>query len=390
MHAPDGSNNAVDVVLAGASVRAAAYSALRAGLLPRCLDLFGDDDLRAVCEVQTIPPSEYPHGFARLLDAIPSVPLIYTGALENHPAVLARLSRHRPLWGIAGDLLRAVRDPCCVHAALAAANLPALEIVPTGAAIPADGRWLSKPLAGASGAGVRFARNGETVPPGRYAQRFVAGDSGGAIFCGDGKKATLLGVTRQLLGLDWLHTSGFRYCGSVGPWQLPEPVQRTLTDVGLALASAFGLCGLFGVDFVLDGETVWLVEVNPRYTASIEVLEYATGLQALAWHRCAFASGEPPGTPAASANIVGKVILYASERLTIPGAAPWLTDDRASSLVELPLFADVPATGAVIERGRPILTLFARGATEAACLEALRHRACEVESILYGEGIACG
>src|SRR5262249_21716166 len=239
MHAPDGSNNAVDVVLAGASVRAAAYSALRAGLRPRCLDLFGDVDLPAVCEVQTIPPSEYPHGFTRLLDTIPSVPLVYTGALENHPAVLARLSRDRPLWGIAGDLLRAVRDPFCVHAALAASHLPALEIVPAGNTIPADGRWLSKPLAGASGAGVRFARNGEIVPPGRYAQRCGAGDSGGAIFCANGGKATLLGVTRQLLGLDWLHTSGFRYCGSIGPRELPEAAESTLTNIGLALAAVF-------------------------------------------------------------------------------------------------------------------------------------------------------
>src|SRR5262249_12759663 len=154
------------------------------------------------------------------------------------------------------------------------------------------------------------------------------------------------------------------YCGSVGPWALPEAAERMLTDVGLALASAFGLCGLFGVDFVFDGATAWLVEGNPRYTASIEVLEHATGLRALGWHRFAFAGGETPALPAVASDIVGKVILYARERLTIPGAAPWLAADRALSFAELPRFADLPAAGTVIERGRPILTLFARDATE--------------------------
>src|SRR5207245_5579110 len=118
--------------LVGASVRAAAFSALRAGLRPRCLDLFGDVDLRARCDVQTIPPSEYPQGFTRLLGTVAPEPVVYTGALENHPVVLAQLGCYRPLWGITGDLLRAVRDPFCVHAALTASDRPALEVLPPG------------------------------------------------------------------------------------------------------------------------------------------------------------------------------------------------------------------------------------------------------------------
>ena len=37
------------LLLFGASVRAAAFSALRAGLRPWCADLFGDADLQARC-----------------------------------------------------------------------------------------------------------------------------------------------------------------------------------------------------------------------------------------------------------------------------------------------------------------------------------------------------
>ena len=43
-----------DVLILGTSCRAAAFSALRAGLRPRCADYFGDRDLAAVCPVVRI------------------------------------------------------------------------------------------------------------------------------------------------------------------------------------------------------------------------------------------------------------------------------------------------------------------------------------------------
>ena len=48
------------------------------------------------------------------------------------------------------------------------------------------------------------------------------------------------------------------------------------------LADRFELSGLFGVDFILDGDQVWTLEVNPRYTASVEIVERATGIHAIA------------------------------------------------------------------------------------------------------------
>jgi hypothetical protein len=40
---------------------------------------------------------------------------------------------------------------------------------------------------------------------------------------------------------------------------------------------------LFGIDGILDGERFWPVEVDPRYSASVKVLEYASGLKAMLW-----------------------------------------------------------------------------------------------------------
>ena len=54
------------LLILGASVRAAAFSALRAGLRPWCVDLFADLDLRANCPALVIDASRYPNGLAAL------------------------------------------------------------------------------------------------------------------------------------------------------------------------------------------------------------------------------------------------------------------------------------------------------------------------------------
>src|SRR5262245_37896608 len=103
------------LLLIGASVRAAAGSALRAGLRPWCADLFADADLAAVCPVQRLP-GDYPRGFIALAKSAPPGPWLYTGGLENWPDVVAAIASERTLWGNDADVLQRVRDPALVAA----------------------------------------------------------------------------------------------------------------------------------------------------------------------------------------------------------------------------------------------------------------------------------
>src|SRR5205807_1077251 len=85
------------LIIVGASARAAAFSALRAGLRPWCIDLFADADLRARCPVTHLEPDRYPYGLAELLPQAPPGPWMYTGGLENRPNLIRRLARGREL-----------------------------------------------------------------------------------------------------------------------------------------------------------------------------------------------------------------------------------------------------------------------------------------------------
>ena len=374
----------VDLIILGASARAAAFSALRAGLQPWCADLFADVDLRAHCAAVRLGGA-YPDGFSELLATAPAAPWLYTGGLENHPRLVARLAQLRTLWGNDAAALTAVRDPLIVQHLLCAAGLAAPRCVRQHRAALGTGRWLLKPLRGAGGVGIRFhtGEESDALLSRSYLQEYLEGESRSALYVAGARETRLLGMTRQLIGATWLHAAPFQYCGSVGPLALDVRERAALGRLGEVLATGCGLRGLFGVDGVWRDGTFWPVEVNPRYSASIEVLEYATGLTALAWHRSAFDSSAPvPPEPAAA--IFGKAILFARAAMTFPATGPW----QSSSGWGTPAFADVPECGQQIEARRPVLTYFARADDLESCQDALQKTAEELDRQFAACGLA--
>ncbi|MFN5586789.1 MAG: hypothetical protein ACK5DR_15920, partial [Planctomyces sp.] len=103
------------VVLAGASVRSLAESAVAAGLQPLCGEVFGDRDLLQLLEFSGGRFLGRLQSFADLpglLRAVPAdVPLVWSGGLENAPDLLEELCRSgRPITGCAPAAVRAVRN----------------------------------------------------------------------------------------------------------------------------------------------------------------------------------------------------------------------------------------------------------------------------------------
>src|SRR4051812_36466909 len=97
-----------EMIVIGASVRALAFSAIRAGYQPYAIDLYTDRDLAAVCPAVKI--QRYPHDFEGALAAAPKAPWMYSGALENYPDLLARLASIRPLIGNSTEVVVKARN----------------------------------------------------------------------------------------------------------------------------------------------------------------------------------------------------------------------------------------------------------------------------------------
>jgi predicted ATP-grasp superfamily ATP-dependent carboligase len=214
----------------------------------------------------------------------------------------------------------------------------------------------------------------------------MEGEPCAALYVSEGSHARLLGVTRQLVGEPWLNAAPFQYCGSVGPLAPAQAVLRALQLLGNSLIEGFGLRGLFGVDCVLRAGIPYPVEVNPRYTASVEVLEHGAGVAFLALHRQAFDAAAPaPPAGCVAGGIIGKAVLFARRSLEFPAHGPWTaTLRRPVEPWDVPAFADIPRAGTRIAAGRPVLSLFARAGSVAACLDELRHTAADLDRHLCG------
>lgn len=392
-------DNRPALVIVGASTRAAAHSAIRAGWRPFCVDMYGDADLRSVAPVLTV--ADYPGGLPRAAEALPVAPWIYTGGLENYPDIVSDISTRRHLFGNGADVLARVRDPWWVAARLAAAGLPVLELCAgEDRSAPRNGNWLRKPLRGAGGRGICYwdaASEPATEPT--YFQRYVAGVSYSAQFLAATHGTRLVGITRQLVGLRAVNAPLFAWCGNITQPDLAPAIIQQLQAIGETLASSAPLRGLFGCDFVVADGTAWLTEVNPRYTAAMELLDYQIGASLLGLHleACGWpnpgSNAESPERPASDPLIqrasieapfpamgeiwnvqpnthrhLGRIVLFADQDLIARDATHLLrppTDDR------LPFVADLPQPDQSIPRGAPICSLFTYERSEEACMARL-------------------
>jgi predicted ATP-grasp superfamily ATP-dependent carboligase len=363
-------------LIVGASTRAAAFSALRAGLAPRCSDFFADRDLSSTCPVARVDSQEGAEGFERGARELSGDAWIFTGPLENLPHLVERLSRTIPLLGTGPAALRAVRDPLRVSEVLRATGLDAPDVRLSPEGLPRDGTWMVKPVASGGGRLVQILV--ETWRPCTepcYFQKRLRAPSYSALFIADRGAADLIGVTKQLVGSPG---SPFGYRGSVGPWQPSDGLTCRLRAIGQTLSTSFALAGWFGVDFILHDGRPWPVEVNPRYVASTEVLELATGRSLVAEHLRAcgegFAASRPPLRPPDDVNalVVGKAILYARRTFLVPDVP--VPDLSCRTPFAIPEIADVPWPGTRIEAGQPVLTVFASGEDIATCETRLRFK----------------
>jgi predicted ATP-grasp superfamily ATP-dependent carboligase len=381
------------LLILGASARAAAFSALAAGLEPICGDAFADADLRRACPSRAT--ARYPAGLAEIARAAPPAPWIYTGALENQPALIARISQGRLLLGNGSRVLAGVRDPFAVAGALTAAGLSAPALARSSSGLPRDGNWLRKPLRSSGGIGIapwlpsalnERSEHEHAVKPKHYYQQRITGVSCAAIYVAAGGKSQLLGASEQLLTAR-TRDAAFRYAGSVGPLQLSGGAADRLRRIGEVLAQSFELVGLFGVDYIDDGRDVWPVEINPRYTASIEILERGLGFSAVGCHVAACLEGELPGAAIASAENRtatlwhAKRIIYASGHGVVD---PLTTEALFATAAKdgLLTIADIPNAGAELLPGRPILTLFGQGTSREAALAEIAHASSALAKML--------
>ncbi len=369
------------LAVAGVSVRMLAEAAAADGFEVISLDLFGDADThRASAQWRAIGTGDgLQIDGERLLAALGELAQrgdvqgwIAGSGFDGRPDLLARGAALLPLIGTRAEAVRRVRDPRVFFGFLDEMRIthPAVQME-----APDDvAGWLRKDAGACGGWHIRHASAlDEAVgaslespekplpttlsrtPEGshRYYERQVDGTPTSATFIANGRSAVVLGFNRLLVRRFGSHP--YVYGGAIGPVRLPDRAANDVTAAVRAIAETFSLQGLGSLDFMLDGDAISVLEVNPRPPASMSL--YGGGIVTAHVDACIdgtlpLASQETARADAASITVHGSDIVFARRRIM-------LDDTALARLAAWPHCHDLPNAAGAFEVGDPICSVSA-------------------------------
>ena len=369
------------ILIAAQSGRALTAAARRAGLRPFVVDLFGDEDTRALAESYRQAEGRFGFGASArstlcALDRLAAAAgprllgIVLGSGFEHAPALIAAIAARFPLLGASASTVAQLKDPITFAALLAGIGAPHPAISLSAVSDPEN--WLRKRQGGSGGSHVRQAGAGPPRP-GCYLQRRMPGEPISIAFLADGGRAQILATTRQ-----WTAPSPrapFRYAGAVETGPLPAALMGEIEQAIRSIVSATRLRGLASADCLVAGRTWSLLEINPRPGGTLDLLD--RGATPLLQRHIAGCLGEAAKPEARPEGAAATEILYADRGIRTMPRIVW------------PDFVmDRPAPGSCIAPGSPICTVIAAGRSTAAALDRLRCRAGTVRKMLREEGSA--
>jgi hypothetical protein len=316
------------ILIAAQSGRALAQAARRAGLRPFVLDLFGDEDTLALAERHRPLPGRFGAGTRDRagvlagLDALSNqaggaLGIVLGSGFEGAPDLIAEIAARHRLLGAGAEAVAALKDPFRFAALCQRLTIPYPVI-------------------------------------------------------SDGRRIAPLALTEQWQAPSPLRP--FRYAGALargrdeaGP--VPAAVAAEIAEAAARLARAAGLTGLASADCLVDGERWWLLEINPRPGATLDVLDHRP--TPLLIQHIEAALGRMPAIEAAPMDATGAEICYAARTCAAVPPLDWSDHLR-----------DRPRAGSHVARDAPLCTVTASGPDAAAVKRELRTRAERVRARL--------
>jgi len=374
--------NAVhNILVIGMDVVSLATSATKADYKVYAVDYFGDQDLKRVCHknlsiVNQTPgvtcgrlnikfnPEALIQLTKRLLkkNAIDAT-LLSTG-LDDCPDVLFELNDMIPILGNHPHVIERIRDKARFFQELKRLGIPHPETAIAENLEEARKKTkdigypvLVKPSKGFGGVGTRKAQDPEGLKQAFHhaslidqkvlIQEYISGTSASVSLISSNNETIALTLNEQLLGVTELgQKEPFGYCGNVVPLATTRSVMNRCKNSAEKITSHFGLVGSNGMDFVVSKEGIsYVVEVNPRFQATLECVERVLGINMVEAHMKACLQGVLPIIAKKTAVFCTRLILFAPQRLVMPDLSV-LEDLR-----------DVPMPEVIIEKGEPVCSI---------------------------------
>jgi len=383
--------DARNLLVLGVDVVALATSAKKAGYQVYAVDYFGDQDLTYVCKekhsilkqrpgktcgrlTRDFKPASLLKLTRKLLKRRSIDVFLLSSGLDDSPEVLSEINDVVPILGNSVKVIAEVRDKIKFFQQLKRLNItfPRTALVRDLTEMRRRSKdigypILIKPTDGFGGASVRKARNFQelkkvykhfyTHDNKVLVQEFIPGTPASISFISCNGRAVTFSPNEQLLGVRELgQIEPFGYCGNIVPLN-DRAIMRRCMVIAENLALHFNLVGSNGVDLVISREGVpYVVEVNPRFQGTLECTERIFAINMVDAHVKACLRGILPRIKEKTMTFCTRLILYARQR--------WVAPDLSG----FEQVRDIPLPGVIIEKGEPICSIVAEGASRHSAL----------------------
>lgn len=258
------------LIIAAISARGYAQAAHEDGYRVITLDAFADADTQVLAEQcfkvkfdeNGVDEADFKHQFSQIeIDS--DCCFIYGSLFDTQPALLAWFAERVKLMGNSAETLQLVRSFDFFKL------LDDLNIVHPEVSLSAPddvNNWLAKSLFSTGGTHVKPA---SICKKGDYFQRKIEGVAVSLLFIADGKVATTIGFNQQFSAPT--AEMPYRFAGAVSNVVLPSHLQQQFIEAAEKLTAALGLKGMNSLDAVLEGEQLWILELNPRLSATFHL-----------------------------------------------------------------------------------------------------------------------
>lgn len=355
------------LIIAALSARGYAQAAVAFGYEVITLDSFADADTCAIAKQaiklkfteDVVDFTEFKHIFS-MLDFSQCAGFLYGSLFDNAPELLAWVAESVSIIGNAPEVMRLAKS-FEFFALLDDFGIPHPEV---SLIRPLA---LVKQLGGAGGTHVQHNLNGN-LQANQYFQQKIEGIPVSLLFIADGKTAQTVGFNLQFLSPTT--TSPYRYAGAVSHCVLPERTQQTLEKAAHLLTKQLALRGCNSLDAIFDGEQIWVLELNPRLSASFHCYPnlMQAHIQACTGHLVAL----PKQTEA-----LAHLVLYADTAIEVPADFIW-----PHGTMDIPN-VNIGVSSVKIAQDAPICTICAVADTAERAHQNVIEIADNLKSFLY-------
>jgi predicted ATP-grasp superfamily ATP-dependent carboligase len=259
------------------SARPFVVAAAKAGYLVDAIDAFADAQTLALAKTAMAVAynsdgfdAESLLGLISTLDTNQYLGFIYGSGFEAQPMLLQKIADIIPLIGNAATNVLAIKTAASFFSVLSLYNIThpftcnKLPLLESGAE-----RYLQKFSGGSGGTHIKTADDSDVLSFNHYFQQRIIGRSISLLFLANGLEIKEVGFNEL-----WLSPTSrlpFRYGGAVSNIELSFAVKQQMTQAARVLTKKFALLGLNSLDAIVRDDIVYVLEVNPRLSATFDL-----------------------------------------------------------------------------------------------------------------------